>query len=326
MGKQVAADFQKIVQEGRERKKNEALAAKIFGKDGRRQSAPLKATTGGSLASRAGVKKRVSSVARLPAGNINGEWIHDLHGSRSTPNLRAAAQNQPKPNSLAARLHAPGTKAPAATQAGGRNTRASKVANAFSRSLNSPAAAAQMNIQSAAPAAPRGGGLTIRGLAGPYAVLAQNFAPGTTAADIESAMTPVGGLVSSCKIIKTHPLVIAEIVFESREGAEQAIATFNNQTADGRILHVYMKPGGGPSIPTGPRNSGLRHQESRPGNNNVVIDGTNGFDDMDTSDAGYSDGSGSAKGLYSDRLVPNGNGNNSNRRGRGFSSRGRNGR
>ena len=85
-----------------------------------------------------------------------------------------------------------------------------------------------------------------------------------------------------------------------------------------------MKPGGGPSIPTGPRNSGLRHQESRPGNNSVVIDGTNGFDDMDTSDAGYSDGSGSAKGLYSDRLVPNGGSNN--RRGRGFNSRGRAGR
>lgn len=166
-------------------------------------------------------------MARLPAGDINGEWIHDLHGSRSTPNLRAAAQNQPKPNSLAARLHAPGTRAPA-QQAGGRNTRATKVANAFSRSLNTPAAVSQMNIQSA-PTAPRGG-LTIRGLAGPYAVLAQNFAIGTTAADIESAMTPVGGLVQSCKIIKTHPLVIAEIVFESREGAEAAIATFNNQT------------------------------------------------------------------------------------------------
>ncbi|KAK8048342.1 hypothetical protein PG994_010072 [Apiospora phragmitis] len=325
MGK-VAADFQKIVQEGRERKKNEALAAKIFGKDGRRQSAPLKATAGGSLASRAGVKKRVSSIARLPAGDINGEWIHDLHGSRSTPNLRAAAQNQPKPNSLAARLHAPGTRAPAASTAlaGGRNTRATKVGNAFTRSLNTPAAVSQMNIQTA-PAAPRGG-LTIRGLAGPYAVMAQNFAPGTTAADIESAMTPVGGLVQSCKIIKTHPIVTAEIVFESREGAEQAIATFNNQTADGRILQVFMKPGSGPSIPTGPRNSGLRHQEVRPGNNTVVIDGSLGFDDgMDNSDTGYSDGSGSAKGLYSDRLVSNGN-TSSNRRGRGFGYRGRNGR
>lgn len=60
--------------------------------------------------------------------------------------------------------------------------------------------------------------------------MAQNFAPGTTAADIESAMTPIGGVVSDCRLIKTHPIVIAEVVFESREGADRAIQTFNNQT------------------------------------------------------------------------------------------------
>lgn len=75
----VATDFEKIIQEGkqhlpdsppstipltfsslqgRERKKNEALADRIFSKN-RRQSAPskLKATPGPSLASRVGVKK-----------------------------------------------------------------------------------------------------------------------------------------------------------------------------------------------------------------------------------------------------------------------------
>lgn len=75
----VATDFEKIIQEGkrrlpdsppptipltfssrqgRERKKNEALADRIFSKN-RRQSAPskLKATPGSSLASRVGVKK-----------------------------------------------------------------------------------------------------------------------------------------------------------------------------------------------------------------------------------------------------------------------------
>lgn len=60
--------------------------------------------------------------------------------------------------------------------------------------------------------------------------MAQNFAPGTTAADIESAMTPVGGLVMSCRLLKTSPIVIAEIVFESKEGADAVIARFNNQT------------------------------------------------------------------------------------------------
>jgi hypothetical protein len=73
-------------------------------------------------------------------------------------------------------------------------------------------------------------GLSIRGLAGPFVVMAQNFAPGTTAADIESAMTPVGGLVMSCRLLKTSPIVIAEIVFESKEGADAVIARFNNQT------------------------------------------------------------------------------------------------
>jgi hypothetical protein len=60
--------------------------------------------------------------------------------------------------------------------------------------------------------------------------MAQNFAPGTTAADIESAVTPIGGLVTRCRVLKTHPIVIAEIVFESKEGADNVVATFNNQT------------------------------------------------------------------------------------------------
>lgn len=72
--------------------------------------------------------------------------------------------------------------------------------------------------------------MTIRGLAGPFTVMASNFAPGTTAADIESAMTPFGGEIESCDVIKTHPLILAQIVFASREGAERVIETFNNKT------------------------------------------------------------------------------------------------
>lgn len=73
-------------------------------------------------------------------------------------------------------------------------------------------------------------GLTIRGLAGPYTIMAQNFAPGTTAADIESAMTPVGGEMVGCKIIKTNPIIIVEMAFASREGGERVIETFNDKT------------------------------------------------------------------------------------------------
>lgn len=62
-----ALEFEKIINDGRERKRNEELAARIFSKDShRRASAPLKPGAGGSLASRVGVKK-VSTTYRNAA-------------------------------------------------------------------------------------------------------------------------------------------------------------------------------------------------------------------------------------------------------------------
>jgi hypothetical protein len=75
-----------------------------------------------------------------------------------------------------------------------------------------------------------GMGMTIRGLAGPFTIMAQNFAPGTTAADIESAMTPIGGEILSCRIVKSNPFLLFELAFASREGGERVIETFNNKT------------------------------------------------------------------------------------------------
>lgn len=86
------------------------------------------------------------------------------------------------------------------------------------------------------PPQPLNTGITIRGLAGPFVVIAQNLAPGTTAGDLESAMMPVGGLVSKCRIIKTHPIVIAEIEFQTKEGADRVIERFNNQLVRTRIM------------------------------------------------------------------------------------------
>ena len=74
-----------------------------------------------------------------------------------------------------------------------------------------------------------GKGIIIRGLAGPYVVMGSNFAPGTTSADIESAMTPVGGEMQSCRVLTSSPTVIAEMVFADKGGAENVITTFNNQ-------------------------------------------------------------------------------------------------
>jgi len=160
-------------------------------------------------------RQRGSSTARVPNGNINGEWTHDLHKAHNR-----SKQPSPAPNTLAARIHAPGTTVPKVpTQP--RQNRTAKLADAYNRvQANAPP---QPNVQR------QGQGMAIRGLAGPFAIMAQNFAPGTTAADIESAMTPVGGLVTACRLIKTHPIVIAEIIFESKEGAERVIQTFNNQ-------------------------------------------------------------------------------------------------
>lgn len=91
-------------------------------------------------------------------------------------------------------------------------------------------------------------------------VVAKNLAQGTTAADIESAMAPIGGVVLSCRLIAERPKVIAELAFETKEGADNVVDTLNNQNvrnksstylfmltycpqADGNILHVYHKAG-----------------------------------------------------------------------------------
>ena len=74
-----------------------------------------------------------------------------------------------------------------------------------------------------------GDGMSIRGMARPYVVVGSNFAPGTTSADIESAMVPIGGEMQSCRIITSSPTVIAEMVFIDKTGAENVIQTFNNK-------------------------------------------------------------------------------------------------
>lgn len=71
--------------------------------------------------------------------------------------------------------------------------------------------------------------INIRGAAGPYCVVASNFAPGTTAADIESVMAPIGGEMVGCKLLSSTPTVIVEMVFVERSGADNVIAMFNNK-------------------------------------------------------------------------------------------------
>jgi hypothetical protein len=43
-------------------------------------------------------------------------------------------------------------------------------------------------------------------------------------------MTPVGGEMLQCDIIETMPLMVAEMMFVSREGGERVIQTFHSKT------------------------------------------------------------------------------------------------
>ncbi len=181
--------------------------------------------------------------ARHSTGNIDGEWTHDLHETQSRgPKENGKASSGSGAGSLASRITNPNAPPTGPRQ----KRRAAQLAQALIRSeLQSGRQARQEQQQQqqqtsfangTAPTAPKAmmgtfnQGMSIRGLAGPFVVMAQNFAPGTTAADIESAMTPIGGVVTSCRVLKQHPIVIAEIVFESKEGADNVIATFDNQT------------------------------------------------------------------------------------------------
>lgn len=151
--------------------------------------------------------KPARATAKPSPGNVDAEWTHDLH-ALNNPAAAKAAQLPPR-----------GPKA-------ARGTRNDRLYNALNGSASSPALNGQFNIVGTAKTS---AGISIRGLAGPYIVMAKNLAPGTTAADIESAMTPVGGVVLGCRLVAERPKVIAELIFETKEGADNVVETFNNQ-------------------------------------------------------------------------------------------------
>jgi hypothetical protein len=72
-------------------------------------------------------------------------------------------------------------------------------------------------------------------------VVAENFAPGTTAADIESAMAPIGGPVLKCSVTSSGSTVMAELIFESRDGADKAIEQFHDQIVRFSLLELQTE-------------------------------------------------------------------------------------
>ena len=137
------------------------------------------------------------------------------------------------------------------SSAAAQHARANKLACAVNNTHQ-----ANLLPSSQARKAQSGSGFSIKGTAGPFVVQASNFAPGTTAADIEAAMHTVAtdsignsGLMT-CRILTNNPTVIAEMVFSERYIADKVVETFNNEKADGRILHVYHKHGSSSSAST----------------------------------------------------------------------------
>ncbi|KAI5199181.1 hypothetical protein AUEXF2481DRAFT_7255 [Aureobasidium subglaciale EXF-2481] len=212
-----AVSFDEMIKADRQKRKAESLAQEIFGKK-RRQGAPQnnsnnnanrksQTPVGGSLASR-----RSSSAASIPT-----------LGKQQQQQNRGNQKNRNNPRQ----------------SLGGADTRR----DAAFQTAAQQAVPASFNIRPRSFASVETE-ITIRGAAGPYCVVASNFAPGTTAADIESVMAPVGGDMSACKLVSSSPTVIAEMLFVDKAGADNVINMFNGKKADGRILYVYLKEGG----------------------------------------------------------------------------------
>lgn len=208
-----SVSFASFVKDAREKKKNEALAQQLLGGNRGRKATASGAGSGKqrsdsqkpSLLSRisgAGVQKRSSSAKPVMTASIDGKWQHDLH-KLNNPN--GPAKNA-RPN---------------------RTASASQV-DRNSRTYDKFASVLNRNASARSNDAP---GFSIRGVAagGPYTVIASNFAPGTTAADIEAVMSPVGGETLGCKLISASPTVMVELQFAEKQGAENVVATFNNQ-------------------------------------------------------------------------------------------------
>ncbi|KAF2860315.1 hypothetical protein K470DRAFT_258071 [Piedraia hortae CBS 480.64] len=139
-------------------------------------------------------------------------------------------------------------------------------------------------------------GMNIRGASRnePWIVQASNFAPGTTASDIESVMQGVGGRMKFCRVVSASPTVVAEMGFESEDGANEVVATFNNKKADGRTLHVRLLNGSQPPARQEPKvynddmdlddRPPVRDFDNRPRDDRPRYDQGSGYDRDDQRD------------------------------------------
>ncbi|CAG7937537.1 unnamed protein product [Penicillium nalgiovense] len=205
--------FDAIIQADRQKKKNEELANQLLVKN-RRSSAP---------GSGSGAGKKTQNKSQNKSQNAKPGSLASRIG---VTKRSASATVQPTTNSN--RTHGkPGKK---------DRVNADQVRAAF-QTQNGQVNARSGNFGLNG----RGSNMSIKGASGPFYVIGKNFAPGTTAADIQSALEPITGPMISCQIVASQPSVVAEFAYAEKTAAELVVANFHNQRADGRLLTMTLK-------------------------------------------------------------------------------------
>ena len=146
---------------GREKRRNQELAQRLLGTN-RRSSAPAplnrnRVAATGSFASRVGISKSTSTTPK------------PVFGNRPTPTTQGDASRALR---------------------GGRNHQIDRKNRVVQNALNGFGTAASRTQANPAKLLDSSKGISIRGRSGTVTIIAQNFAPGTTAADIEAVLAP----------------------------------------------------------------------------------------------------------------------------------------
>ncbi|CAG8890963.1 unnamed protein product [Penicillium egyptiacum] len=197
--------FDAIIQADRQKKKQEELANQLLGKN-RRSSAP-------GSGSGAGKKAQNKSQNAKPGSLASRIGVTKNKPALATDNNRTRGKPGKKD-----RVNADQVRAAFHSENGQGNVRLGN------SGLNG-----------------RGSNMSIKGASGPFFVVGRNFAPGTTAADIQSALEPITGPMLSCQIVASQPNVVAEFAYAEKTAAELVVANFHNQRADGRLLTMTLK-------------------------------------------------------------------------------------
>ncbi|KAJ5614213.1 hypothetical protein N7528_007867 [Penicillium herquei] len=281
--------FDEIIKSDRLKRQNQDLANQILGKDrkGRRASAPS-----------GGIQKSQSAKPGSLASRITGPQVRKDQYMLSSvllppPTFAATSLTLLRPTTpRVKKLNPVSASAPKKDFKNNRDPKNNRRSNA-DRILN----AVQAGSPQATVRKPKTG-LSIKGASGPFVVIASNFAPGTTAADIQSALEPLSGPMLSCRVISHNPEVVAELAFDEKWNAENAIANFHNQRADGRMLSMTLKTPGEAPTTHNPYND-MRAQADRDRRqrqaNPDYQNGNYGFDVRGRKQ--------SSSGLYSDEMM-----------------------